>query len=152
MVASEAAPLAKTGGLADVVGALPSALHGSGDEVAVVIPRYESIDLQGARRVWDIWLDMPWNKAIPPKLTETAAKHCETLSQVEISKDIIFKVLNFAKTNDRNGFYDGKSKELGHVVSEYSRWKSVEYQVQLETPEKPKVTVGNRAMQSFTFK
>jgi starch synthase len=53
MVASEAAPLAKTGGLADVVGALPSALHGSGDEVAVVIPRYESIDLQGARRVWD---------------------------------------------------------------------------------------------------
>jgi hypothetical protein len=107
---------------------------------------------ESARRVWDIWLDMPWNKAIPPKLTETAAKHCETLSQVEISKDIIFKVLNFAKKNDRNGFYDGKSKELGHVVSEYSRWKSVEYQVQLETPEKPKVTVGNRAMQSFTFK
>jgi len=53
MVASEAAPLAKTGGLADVVGALPSALHGCGDEVAVVIPRYESIDLAGARRVWD---------------------------------------------------------------------------------------------------
>lgn len=53
MVASEAAPLAKTGGLADVAGALPSVLQGCGDDVAVVIPRYESIDLQGARRVWD---------------------------------------------------------------------------------------------------
>jgi starch synthase len=53
MVASEAAPLAKTGGLADVAGALPSALQGCGDEVAVVIPRYESIDLSGSRRVWD---------------------------------------------------------------------------------------------------
>lgn len=53
MVSSEAAPLAKTGGLADVVGALPSALRSCGDEVAVVIPRYGSIDLKGCRRVYD---------------------------------------------------------------------------------------------------
>ncbi|PWU04494.1 MAG: glycogen synthase GlgA [Terriglobia bacterium] len=53
MVSSEAAPFAKTGGLADVVGALPSALSAHGDEVAAVIPRYESIDLKGMRRVWD---------------------------------------------------------------------------------------------------
>jgi starch synthase len=53
MVSSEAAPLAKTGGLADVVGALPSALRPFGDEVAVLIPRYGSIDLKGARRVYD---------------------------------------------------------------------------------------------------
>jgi starch synthase len=53
MVSSEAAPLAKTGGLADVVGALPAALRSLGDDVAVVIPRYGSIDLKGARRVWD---------------------------------------------------------------------------------------------------
>jgi len=53
MVSSEAAPLAKTGGLADVVGALPTALSAFGDDVAVVIPRYESISLKGARRVWD---------------------------------------------------------------------------------------------------
>ena len=54
MVSSEAAPVAKTGGLADVVGALPSALRSYGDEVAVVIPRYGSIDLKGARRVYDL--------------------------------------------------------------------------------------------------
>ena len=53
MVSSEAAPLAKTGGLADVVGALPNALRSRGEEVAVVIPRYGSIDLKGSRRVYD---------------------------------------------------------------------------------------------------
>jgi len=53
MVSSEAAPLAKTGGLADVVGALPAALRELGDEAAVVIPRYGSVDLKGARRVYD---------------------------------------------------------------------------------------------------
>jgi starch synthase len=53
MVSSEAAPLAKTGGLADVVGSLPSALRAFGDEAAVVIPRYASIDLKYARRVYD---------------------------------------------------------------------------------------------------
>jgi starch synthase len=53
MVSSEAQPLAKTGGLADVVGALPAALRETGDEVAVVVPRYGSIDLKRARRVYD---------------------------------------------------------------------------------------------------
>src|SRR5438067_12192302 len=54
MVSSEAAPLAKTGGLADVVGTLPSALREQGDEVAVLIPRYAAVDLHGARRVYDL--------------------------------------------------------------------------------------------------
>jgi len=53
MIASEAAPFAKTGGLADVLGALPSALRSFGDEAAVVIPRYGSISLATARRVYD---------------------------------------------------------------------------------------------------
>lgn len=53
MVSSEALPYAKTGGLADVVGSLPPALGGCGDKVAVVIPRYGSIDLKGLRRVYD---------------------------------------------------------------------------------------------------
>jgi len=59
MVASEAAPFAKTGGLADVVGALPAALRDAGCEVAVLMPRYRRIEMTGARRVYDslpIWL------------------------------------------------------------------------------------------------
>ncbi len=59
MVASEAAPFAKTGGLADVLGSLPAALRSLGDEVAVLIPRYRAVKLEGARRVYDVlpvWL------------------------------------------------------------------------------------------------
>src|ERR1700674_1641824 len=39
-VASEGLPFSKTGGLADVVEALPKALAAQGHEVAVVLPRY----------------------------------------------------------------------------------------------------------------
>ena len=42
-VTSEATPFAKTGGLADVAGSLPSALQKLGDEVAVVMPRYRQV-------------------------------------------------------------------------------------------------------------
>src|ERR1700738_4924324 len=51
MVASEAAPFAKSGGLADVVGSLPAALKALGHEVAVLLPRYGSVGLKNARRV-----------------------------------------------------------------------------------------------------
>ena len=39
-VASEVAPYSKTGGLADVVGSLPTALAARGHRVMVVAPRY----------------------------------------------------------------------------------------------------------------
>lgn len=45
MVASEATPFAKTGGLADVLAALPRALARLGHSVDVVIPRYNGIML-----------------------------------------------------------------------------------------------------------
>jgi starch synthase len=61
MVASEAIPFAKTGGLADVLGALPAALVRLGHEVDVVIPRYRGIAFHetesGGARV--IFLDNP---------------------------------------------------------------------------------------------
>ena len=43
MVASEVAPWAKTGGLADVTGALPRALEELGHAVTVIMPRYRGI-------------------------------------------------------------------------------------------------------------
>ena len=56
MVASEAAPFAKTGGLADVLGSLPPALVRAGDEVAVVLPKYRVAEVGDAQPVY---LDMP---------------------------------------------------------------------------------------------
>lgn len=46
MVASEAVPYAKTGGLADVAGILPKFLAAQGDDVRVVLPLYSVIDRQ----------------------------------------------------------------------------------------------------------
>lgn len=44
MVTSEANPFIKTGGLGDVMGALPQSLERKGVEVCVVIPNYKDID------------------------------------------------------------------------------------------------------------
>lgn len=51
MVTAEATPFVKTGGLADVLGALPPALAGIGEEVCVVMPRYGSTSLRGEERI-----------------------------------------------------------------------------------------------------
>jgi starch synthase len=44
IIASECVPFVKSGGLADVVGALPRALKALGHEVIVVLPRYAVVD------------------------------------------------------------------------------------------------------------
>ena len=62
-VASEAAPLVKTGGLADVAGALPAALAAQGVEVTTFIPGYPAVlaKLGKAKAVhrWDALLGVP---------------------------------------------------------------------------------------------
>jgi starch synthase len=51
MVASEATPFAKTGGLADVLGALPAALQARGERTAVVLPAYRQNQYPSKPRV-----------------------------------------------------------------------------------------------------
>ncbi|HEY3247928.1 MAG TPA: glycogen synthase GlgA [bacterium] len=51
---SEAVPFAKTGGLADVSGALPPALAAAGCDVRVVLPRYGSVPLSDLRRAGSV--------------------------------------------------------------------------------------------------
>ena len=50
MVTSETVPFSKSGGLADVVGALSPALVRSGNEVRVFMPMYSFIDRKGFRK------------------------------------------------------------------------------------------------------
>ena len=51
MVSSEAHPFAKTGGLAEVLGALPAALARLGHRVTVVLPRYRGVEVADATRI-----------------------------------------------------------------------------------------------------
>jgi len=50
-VASECVPFSKTGGLADVVGALPRALAAAGHEVSIYLPRYRLTRITDERTV-----------------------------------------------------------------------------------------------------
>lgn len=63
--ASEAMPLVKTGGLADVVGALPKALAKRGVEVTVVLPKYGEIPstiTDNAITIAVIEVEMGWRR------------------------------------------------------------------------------------------
>lgn len=51
IAASECVPFSKTGGLADVIGALPEALAAEGLSVAVVLPRYRATRLAEPRKL-----------------------------------------------------------------------------------------------------
>ena len=62
-VASEAAPFIKTGGLADVMGALPKALQALGVETALVIPNYEGVGeayKNAMETVYEGFVDLSW--------------------------------------------------------------------------------------------
>ena len=50
-VAAEANPLAKAGGLGDVVGSLPRALQQAGHDIRITIPRYSSINLESYQTI-----------------------------------------------------------------------------------------------------
>jgi starch synthase len=56
-VASECVPLVKTGGLADVVGALPGALAATGWDMRVLLPAYRSLRATAAD--WPVVLEEP---------------------------------------------------------------------------------------------
>ena len=92
MVSSEAAPFAKTGGLADVVGALPRALADFGHTTRVLLPRYRSVRKFPMRRIYD---HLPVN--LGPFHFDTAIYESET--------DPNFLFVDCPALFDRDGIY-----------------------------------------------
>ncbi len=110
MIASEAAPFAKTGGLADVLGALPAALAKLGDEVAVVLPKYPSVPVDAARRIWNL---LP--VSVGPNYFATAVDEI-------VHNDVRFLFVDCPPLFNRPGIY---GDALGSYVDNHVRFAAL---------------------------
>jgi starch synthase len=91
VAASESAPFAKTGGLGDVVGALPKALAALGHEVITFIPRYGTIDDDAfPLEALDWWLDIPIDQKKLPMSVEMHRDKKTGLQHYFICSDTYF--------------------------------------------------------------
>jgi starch synthase len=101
MVASEATPFAKSGGLADVVGALPAELVKLGHEVAVVMPRYRRIAWEKTESAFDNMV--VYAGSTPYRVDIRKAVH----------NGVQFFFVEAPYFFDRNGLYDDGGREYG---------------------------------------
>jgi len=104
MVASEATPFAKTGGLADVMGALPAALAARGERVAVVLPAYrENIYPTAPREAYkSLWIPLAAGYAV--QITQTT------------ERGVDFFFVNCPALFDRDGIYGHSDDYLRFAV------------------------------------
>ena len=96
-VASEAVPWAKTGGLGDVLGALPYSLRQLGQEVSVVLPRYRGIEA-GRRRI--------------PSLTIPLGNQLRFCPVYEATRrQVRFFFIDYPPYYDRDGLYQAGQRD-----------------------------------------
>ena len=122
MAASEAHPFAKTGGLAEVLGALPAALARLGHDVTVVLPRYRGVDVSGASRVAHTFA--LGGRGVAADFVEVAL--ADGVRAVLVDVPALF---------DRDGLYGSNGRDypdnawrfavLSHAALEYARLKGV---------------------------
>jgi starch synthase len=106
MVSSEAAPFAKTGGLSDVLGALPGALRQLGHAVAVLLPRYAQTKPFAMRRIWG-------------DLAVRMGPRTYVCDLFQSEQDPTYLFLGFPEFYDRPGLYND---ELGDYPDNYLRF------------------------------
>jgi len=98
MCASEVVPFAKTGGLADVAGALPLALQNLGEEVIVVMPGYKAIQ--------------------SPKFSIKRLR--DDISYAVIGKNIKVYFIENEKYFNRDGLYGDKTSDYPDNLDRFS--------------------------------
>ena len=97
-VASEAVPIAKTGGLADVVGALPKFIRQLGHEAVVLIPKYRGVKSR---------------KTLLPSLTiplGNSLRFC-AIHEAEPVDDVRFFLVDYPEFYDRDELYRHAGKD-----------------------------------------
>jgi starch synthase len=99
MVASEAAPFIKTGGLADVLGALPKALVRAGEQVAVVIPLYRRVSVREATLVYERLRFSLGMRSFEANILE------------KMEQGVRYFFVQIPELYDRDGLYDGPGGE-----------------------------------------
>jgi starch synthase len=109
-IVSECVPFAKTGGLADVAGALPIALGERGHDVRVVLPRYRVTEQHPATR-------LPTPLAIPVGLGEAWAAVWEAPLAKGAARAYL---LEHDALFDRNGIYGDKNGDFEDNLARYS--------------------------------
>ena len=100
MVASEAHPFAKTGGLAEVVGSLPDALARLGHTVTIIVPRYRGVDTRGA-------------SAEPATVTIGGRTQDVTFYRVPLNSGVVAVLVDAPELFDREGLYGVANGEYG---------------------------------------
>ena len=96
LLSAEVVPFAKTGGLADVAGSLPKAIHALGHDIRVARPRYGRIDPErfGLKEI------LPAFPVPMDAQTEEAA-----VLQGAIAPGIPIYMIDNSKYYDRDGIY-----------------------------------------------
>ena len=87
LIASEVAPLAKTGGLADVAGALTKYLHADGHDVRLFMPLYRQID----RRNLNLW-PVDFLQDVPVQLGAHALRFSVSTTRLPGSNAMVYLV------------------------------------------------------------
>jgi starch synthase len=122
--ASEALPYAKTGGLADVIEALPRALVKLGHEVAVFLPRYRGIKT---------------NAVIIPSLTIPlgARLRFPALANGGVHRGVRYYFLDDPFYFDRDGIYGDRNREYPDNADRYTEFSraTVELAKQVWMPD-----------------
>jgi starch synthase len=108
-IASEIAPLAKTGGLADVAGALTKYLHADGHDMRVFVPLYRQID-RSALQMWPV----EFLQDVPVQLGAHALRFSVLTARLPGSLAMIYLI-------DAPAMFD-RDRIYGHAPDEHLRF------------------------------
>jgi starch synthase len=115
-VASEAVPYAKTGGMGDVVGALPKYLRKLGHKVVIVLPRYRGV---AADRVVIPSLTIPMGRSF---------KFCSVVAP-ESSNDVSYFLVDYPPYYDREALYRVSNQDYPDNAERFAClcWAALEF-------------------------